>query len=97
MLLIFIGLWLVLRPRMSGPDTAVTQKLIGNIQRSGAWAVTNEEFNLLVGDVDLDFRNAQIPLGENHPAVCRFCRRYHPENAQRMSVSASLVLPLLVK
>jgi len=62
--LILLGVWLLLRPQLVSPDTAVRQKLLGDIHRDGVWQVTNEEIWIGVGDVDLDMTSADIPMGE---------------------------------
>lgn len=62
-LLIGLGLWVIFRPKMVGEDTAVTQKLIGDVNRSGRWDVVDEEFSYLIGDINLDLTQAQIAPG----------------------------------
>jgi lia operon protein LiaF len=62
--LIGLGVWLLLRPRMVGPDTVVQFRALGDIRRRGAWEVGDEEFWIGVGDVDLDLTGATIPIGE---------------------------------
>jgi hypothetical protein len=61
--LIVLGISLLLRPWLVGPDTAVRTALLGPIRRSGAWQVANEEIWLFVGDVNLDLSHADIPPG----------------------------------
>jgi lia operon protein LiaF len=68
-LLIAIGVWLVLRPRLASPDSGTEVLLIGDRRRRGEWTVRNEEFWLGVGDVELDMTQAVIPPGET---VIRF-------------------------
>ncbi len=68
-LLIAVGVFLVLRPRLSGPDAASEVTLIGERRRRGSWTVRNEEFWTGVGDVELDMTQAVIPSGET---VIRF-------------------------
>lgn len=62
--LIGLGVWLLVRPRMVGSDTAVRQKLIGDVRIRGDWQVADEEFWVGIGDVRLDMTDAEIPLGE---------------------------------
>lgn len=71
-LLIGVGLWLVLRPRLTSPDTASDVLLIGDRRRRGEWTVQNEEFWLGVGDVELDMTQAIIPPGETVIRVYSF-------------------------
>lgn len=63
--LILLGVWLLLRPQLVGADTAVRQRLLGDIYRDGVWQVTDEEFWIGVGDVDLDMTRAEVPVGES--------------------------------
>ena len=63
---ILLGVWLLLRPQMVGPDTAMTQKLFGEIERTGPWQVTNEEIWAFIADLELDMTKADIPVGETH-------------------------------
>jgi predicted membrane protein len=62
--LILLGIALLLRPWLVSPDTAVRATIFGPIRRSGSWQVSDEEIWLFVGDVNLDFSEADIPLGE---------------------------------
>ncbi len=62
--LILVGLWLILRPRTTAPGTVDTTKVIGDIDRSGAWTVTAEDFFGFVMDLDLDMTQAIIPPGK---------------------------------
>lgn len=63
-LLILLGVWFLLRPRLLGPDVAFNVKLLGDVRRRGAWRLTDEEIWSLVGDVKLDLTEAAIPDGE---------------------------------
>jgi hypothetical protein len=62
--LILAGAWLLVRPRMVSPGTALTIKLLGDVRRSGEWQVVEEEITLGVGDIGLDMAQADIPAGE---------------------------------
>lgn len=64
MAFILLGLFFILRPRMIDPETAVTQKFLGEVKRTGDWTVTDEEMWYLIADVDLDMTSANIPFGE---------------------------------
>jgi hypothetical protein len=70
--LILLGVWLLLRPWVAGPDTARRMALLGPVRRDGAWQVADEEIWLFVGDVNLDVTQAQIPLGETRIRVFAF-------------------------
>ena len=62
--LILIGVWLIMRPRMIAPDTVDTTRLIGDIDRSGVWSVTAEDFVGFVMDLDMDMTQAIISPGK---------------------------------
>ena len=63
--LILLGLVLLLvRPPVVGLTSEGGAHFVGDVIRSGEWAVTNEEFSLFVGDVRLDMSRAQFPAGE---------------------------------
>ena len=66
MSLIIVGLlFLIARPPMwEATTTSSNSQFVGDIVRSGEYAVTNEEFHLFVGDVRLDMSRAQFPVGE---------------------------------
>lgn len=59
-----IGVWVILRPYTAKEGTAITQRLIGDIHRQGQFPLRDEEIFLLIGDVDLDLREALFPEGE---------------------------------
>jgi lia operon protein LiaF len=67
--LIAVGAWLLVRPSMVGPDTLVSQKVLGDIRRVGAWDVVDEEIWLGVGDLRLDLTEATVPTGETQLRV----------------------------
>jgi len=62
--LILMGVLLLLRPKMFGTTSSNNWYLFGDVKRSGAWTVTDEEFWLLFGNTKLDFTQAQLPAGE---------------------------------
>jgi lia operon protein LiaF len=70
--LILLGVWVLISPKLIGPDRNVRQKLIGDIRRRGVWDVTDEEFWIGVGDVRLDMSEAHIPPGETRVRVWGF-------------------------
>ena len=63
-ILILLGMWLLVRPRMVRAGTAFTTKLLGDVRRSGEWQVVEEEITLGVGEIELDMARANIPTGE---------------------------------
>lgn len=70
--LIVLGVWLLVRPRVLGPDTGFHVLLLGDLHRSGAWRVTGEEIWVGVGDIRLDMTQAEIPAGETALYVLGF-------------------------
>jgi predicted membrane protein len=62
--LILLGFWLLLRVWLIQPQTAPKVRVFGPVKREGAWQVTDEEIWLVVGDLILDFGQAEIPPGE---------------------------------
>lgn len=71
-LIILLGLWLIVRPQLAGQNAASRQKLIGDIRRDGVWQVTDEQLWIGVGDITLDMREAEIPLGETRISIWSF-------------------------
>jgi lia operon protein LiaF len=70
--LILVGVWLLIRPWLVGPDTRLRFRVFGPVRRGGAWQVADEEFWLLIGDVRLDMSQAEIPPGETRIRVSGF-------------------------
>jgi predicted membrane protein len=64
LVLIGLGAWMILRPRMVPEGVTVSQRVLGDIRRDGAWQVVPEEFSMVLGDVKLDMTQASIPDGE---------------------------------
>lgn len=63
LVLIGLGVWVLLRPGMVARDTAVTQRILGEIDRSGEWDVQSEEFQSFIADTTLDVTKAHLPAG----------------------------------
>lgn len=63
-LLIFMGLLVLLRPRMVKEGVDVDFILLGEFKRSGAWKVAPQEIWSGLGEVKLDFTQADVPTGE---------------------------------
>ena len=70
--LILLGIWLLVRPRLDYNGSQVSILLFGDVRRSGSWNVTSQEIYMLIGDVDLDLSQAQIPPGETIVRVISF-------------------------
>ena len=62
--LIVLGALVLLRPRMLPPDTEYTVRPFGDVRRRERWPVRNEEIWMLIGNVHLDLRAADVPSGE---------------------------------
>ena len=62
--LIFLGVWLILRPRWVSPGTGVNLRPFGDVKRYGSWQVADEEIWMFVGDIHLDLVHASLPPGE---------------------------------
>jgi hypothetical protein len=62
--LILLGLYLIVGWRLFPGRPAVRLHPFPGIHREGAWQVTDQEIMLFVGDIRLDFSQAQIPPGE---------------------------------
>ena len=63
-LLILAGIWLLARPYVVSPETALRFRVFGPIRRVGSWTVTDEETYFLLGDAKFDLTEAEIPIGE---------------------------------
>jgi len=70
--LILLGVFLLLRPYLLGPDEPVQLKLLGDVRRYGDWQVADEEIWIGVGDVQLDMTSAEIPAGETRIRIFGF-------------------------
>lgn len=70
--LIALGLLILLRPRMVRSGTGVIIRLLGDVRRSGAWNVADEEIWVIIGDVSLDLSQAFVPAGETRIRVLGF-------------------------
>lgn len=60
---ILLGVWIIIRPRMVSEETDLHLILLGDLHRSGEWTVTDQELWAFITDVDLDFTQADIPVG----------------------------------
>lgn len=70
--LILVGVWLLLRPRYTRSEGSVFIRPIGDLHRRGTWQVTDQEIWIIIGDTDLDFTEAIIPIGETTLRVYGF-------------------------
>jgi predicted membrane protein len=63
-ILIGLGLLLILRPRIAGPDVIVQIPILGDVRKTGVWEVTQHEIWWFVGSSRLDFTEAVFPKGD---------------------------------
>ncbi|MHB1120890.1 MAG: cell wall-active antibiotics response protein LiaF [Bellilinea sp.] len=70
--LILLGVLVLLRPRMVKEGTRVDFMLLGEYKRSGLWAVEPAEIWSGIGEVKLDFTQAEIPTGETTIRIYHF-------------------------
>jgi len=61
---ILLGIWILLRPRVVKDNSDLRLLIFGDVKHRGVWQVRGEEVWLVIGDVRLDFSQAEIPLGE---------------------------------
>jgi len=87
--LILVGLWLLLRPKLVGRDTALRMRIFGPIRRSGTWSVGDEEIWLFIGDVRLDMTQAEFPAGEARIRVFSFIGNVRLQVPESVAVSMS--------
>jgi predicted membrane protein len=62
--LILLGIFVLLRPRMAGPDVNSRVVFIGDLERSGPGTLDSEEFWSFVIDATYDLTKYDIPTGE---------------------------------
>jgi lia operon protein LiaF len=70
--LILVGVLIIVRPRIAPEGTDVQMHFFGDLRRSGEWDVMDQEIWSFVGDVDLDFTQANFPEGEVTFKLYRF-------------------------
>jgi predicted membrane protein len=87
--LILLGIWILIRPWVLGPDTAMHVSLFGPVRRSGTWSVNDQEIWMFVGDVRLDFTEAEVPLGETQLQVFSFVGDVRARVPEGVGISAS--------
>jgi len=63
-ILIALGVILILRPKIAGPNVKVQIPVLGDLRNDGLWEVTQHEFWWFVGSNRLDLTDAVFPEGE---------------------------------
>jgi predicted membrane protein len=71
-ILILVGAWLIFRALTHDPGTTLGTHLFGPVRRDGVWPVIEEEIWVVLGDVKLDFSQAEIPEGETTIRIFSF-------------------------
>lgn len=71
-LLILIGVYVLARPSLVGPNTPWHGSIFGPVRRGADWQGKDEEIWLFIGDVRLDLSEAQIPAGETQLRIVSF-------------------------
>jgi hypothetical protein len=87
--LIALGVWLLVRPRLVAPGTGFHLLLLGDLRRSGAWQVADEEIWVGVGDVKLDMTQAEIPSGETTLRILGFIGNVKLRLPQNVGITVS--------
>lgn len=72
LLLIGIGVLLILRPQLAGPDVHVQMPVLGDMRKTGSWEATQHEIWWVVGTNRLDFTNAVFPKGDARIRIIGF-------------------------
>lgn len=70
--LILLGVFLIMRPRMLGPGTRSDVLFLGDWERTGEWAVGDEELWSFIGDINYDLTRAVVPKGDSTIRVTGF-------------------------
>ncbi len=70
--LILVGILIIVRPRIAPEGTDVQMLLFGDLRRSGEWDVMDQEIWSFVGDIDLDFTQANFAEAEVTYKLYRF-------------------------
>lgn len=64
LILIGIGVFLIIRPRLAGREVQIEMPLLGDVRKKGSWQVGEHEIWMIVGSTRLDFTNAEFPEEE---------------------------------
>ncbi|MCB2202802.1 cell wall-active antibiotics response protein [bacterium] len=94
LLLIALGVWLILRPKITGREIKVETPILGDVRKTGVWDVSGHEIWLFAGDVRLDFSQANFPGGDALVRIVGFVSEVHlvlPENIGLRVDAAAIV------
>ena len=71
-LIILIGVWIIVRPRMVSEDTDLRMWIFGDHYRRGEWLAKDQEVWSFIGDVNLDFTEAKLEKPETTLKIYTF-------------------------
>ena len=88
-LLVLAGIGLVLRALFIDPESFLSVTVFGPVRREGAWQVADQEVWLLLGDVRLDFTEAEVPPGKTMIRVFAFIGDLRIRAPEHVGISVS--------
>ena len=87
--LILIGIWILIRPRLVPEDSEFRLRIFGNLRKRGDWMVTGQEAWMFIGDVRLDFSEAEVPQRETYYRFVAFIGDIRIKVPENVGVSIS--------
>jgi lia operon protein LiaF len=63
-LIILVGVWIIVRPRMVSEETDLRMWVFGNHYQRGEWSPKDQEIWSFIGDINLDFSQADLDKPE---------------------------------
>ncbi len=72
LILIGLGVLIILRPQIAGPDVHVQMPILGDVRKMGSWEVTQHEIWRVVGSDQLDFTQAVFPRRDAQIRIISF-------------------------
>ena len=70
--IILIGVWIIIRPRMLSEDTDLRMWIFGDHYRRGEWQAKDQEIWSFIGDINLDFTQAELEKPETNLKIYCF-------------------------
>jgi lia operon protein LiaF len=64
LVIIIVGVWIIVRPRMVPKETDLRMWIFGDHYRRGEWQARDQEIWSFIGDINLDFNEAQFEKSE---------------------------------
>jgi lia operon protein LiaF len=71
-LIILIGVWIIIRPRMVPEDTDLRMWIFGDHYKRGEWQASDQEIWSFIGDINLDFSQAALEKPETSVKIYCF-------------------------